>query len=37
VPALLLAVGIGLVMHYAPAERPEASWASARSVFVVVT
>jgi len=35
--ALLLAVGIGLVMHYAPAERPEASWASAGSVLVVVT
>jgi len=35
--ALLLGVAIGLVVHFAPAERPEVSWASAGSLLVVVS
>ena len=32
----LLAVAVGLLMRYAPAERPEVRWASAGSVLVIV-
>jgi len=35
--ALLLALAIGIVVRYAPVQRPEASWASAGSALVVVT
>lgn len=35
--ALLLGLATGVVMRYAPAERPETSWASAGSLLVVVT
>ena len=35
--ALLLGVAIALLVRYAPAERPEARWASAGSALVVVT
>jgi membrane protein len=35
--AALLALAIGIVVRYAPVQRPEASWASAGSILVVVT
>jgi membrane protein len=34
---LLLALAVGLLVHLGPAERPEARWASAGSVFVIVS
>ena len=37
VAALLLAVAAGVVVRYAPAERPEVRWASRGSVVVVAT
>ena len=33
--ALLLAVAVGLLFHYAPAERPQVRWASAGSALVI--
>jgi membrane protein len=35
VAALLLALAVGLLMRYAPAERPEKRWASAGSLLVI--
>ena len=35
VAAALLALAVGLVVRYAPAERPSARWASAGSLFVI--
>ena len=34
---LLLALAVGLLVHLAPAERPEPRWASAGSVFVIAS
>src|SRR6266536_3049059 len=35
--ALLVAVGVGLLVRLAPAERPEARWASAGSLLVIAS
>ena len=35
--AVLVAVAVGLLVRYAPAERPEVGWATAGSAFIVVT
>jgi membrane protein len=37
VAPLLLALAVGLLVHLAPAERPEARWASVGSVLVIAT
>ena len=37
VAPLLLAVGVGLLVRLAPAERPEARWASAGSLLVIAS
>jgi membrane protein len=35
IAVLLLTLAVGLVVRYAPAERPQASWASAGSVLII--